>query len=55
MCIRDRFLAYHAQYRGPYLWRVHLLLPFMLFFGAVVYCQQHLRDVLNIDARVGLV
>jgi len=49
------FLAYHAQYRGPYLWRVHLLLPFMLFFGAVVYCQQHLRDVLNIDARVGLV
>jgi hypothetical protein len=52
---KEGFLAYHAQYRGPYLWRVHLLLPFMLFFGAVVYCQQHMRGVLNIDARVGLV
>jgi hypothetical protein len=49
------FLAYHAQYRGPYLWRVHLLLPFMLFFGAVVFFQQDMRPVLNIEARVVLV
>lgn len=49
------FLEYHAQYRGPYLWRVHLLLPFMLFFGLLIFCQQFLRPVLNIDARVVLV
>jgi len=49
------FLAYHAQYRGPYLWRVHLLLPFMLLFAALIYFEQSLRPILNIDARVGLV
>ena len=52
---KKSFLAYHAQYRGPYLWRVHLLLPFMLFFAALIYFQQSLRPILNIDARVGLV
>jgi hypothetical protein len=49
------FLAYHAQYRGPYLWRVHLLLPFMLLFAALIYFQQSMRPMMNIDARVGLV
>lgn len=49
------FLAYHAQYRGPYLWRVHLLLPFMLLFAGLIYFEQAWRPILNIDARVGLV
>lgn len=49
------FLNYHAQYRGPYLWRVHLLLPFMLLFAAVIFFQQTERPILNIDARVVLV
>ena len=48
------FLAYHAQYRGPYLWRVHLLLPFMLFFAAIIFFQQALRPSVNIEARVTL-
>jgi len=49
------FLTYHGQYRGPYLWRVHLLLPFMLLFAALIYFQQSMRPMMNIDARVGLV
>ncbi len=49
------FLAYHAQYRGPYLWRVHLLLPFMLLFAALIFFEQSVRPCLNIDSRVGLV
>jgi hypothetical protein len=49
------FLDYHGQYRGPYLWRVHLLLPFMLLFAALIFFEQSMRPMMNIDARVGLV
>ena len=52
---KKSFLAYHAQYRGPYLWRVHLLLPFMLLFAGLIYFEQAWRPILNIDPRVGLV
>jgi hypothetical protein len=52
---KTSFLAYHAQYRGPYLWRVHLLLPFMLIFIAVIFFQQLLRPSLTIEPRVVLV
>ena len=50
----QQFLNYHSQYQGPYLWRVHLVLPLMLAFGTITACLQHYRPILRVDAAVQL-
>jgi hypothetical protein len=46
------FLDYHLQYQGPYLWRVHLVLPLLLVFGLITNGLQGLRPILKTDADV---
>lgn len=36
----ENFLDYHAQYRGPYLWRVMIVLPLLAVFCAFVNIMQ---------------
>jgi hypothetical protein len=36
----EKFLEYHAQYRGPYLWRVMLVLPLLSVFCVFVNIMQ---------------
>jgi hypothetical protein len=48
------FLEYHAQYQGPYLWRVHLVLPLMLAFGSITAALQHYRPILKMDFAMQL-
>lgn len=36
----ENFLDYHAQYRGPYLWRVMIVLPLSTMFCVFVYTMQ---------------
>jgi len=36
----ENFLDYHAQYRGPYLWRVMLVLPLLAVFCVFVNVMQ---------------
>ena len=48
------FLKYHAQYQGPYLWRVHVVLPLLLGFGAITAGLQHYRPLLKMTAEMHL-
>ena len=48
------FLKYHAQYQGPYPWRVHLVLPLLLVFGTITAALQHYRPMLKMDAALQL-
>jgi hypothetical protein len=48
------FLEYHAQYQGPYLWRVHLVLPLMLVFGIITAVLQHYRPILKMEFAMQL-
>lgn len=48
------FLKYHAQYQGPYLWRVHVVLPLLLGFGAITAGLQHYRPLLKMTAEMQL-
>ena len=48
------FLEYHAQYQGPYLWRVHLVLPLMLVFGTITAVLQHYRPILKMEFAMQL-
>ena len=46
------FLDYHSQYQGPYLWRVHLVLPLLFIFGLITAALQRARPILKTDADV---
>lgn len=50
----EEFLQYHAQYRGPYIWRVMVVLPLLCVFCAGVFFMQTYQPNLDLDPRLTL-